>query len=39
MPVWLELLVLMMLAYVLGLAICWLAWGRAGEQGKRGSDG
>jgi hypothetical protein len=39
MPVWLELLVLTMLAYVLGLAIGWLLWGRAGEQAKRGGDG
>ena len=39
MPIWLELLVLLMVAYVLGLAIGWLLWGRA-ETGRSGeSDG
>ena len=28
MPIWLELLVLMWVAYAAGLAIGWAAWGR-----------
>lgn len=28
MPIWLELLVLLMIAYALGLAIGWAIWGR-----------
>ena len=28
MPIWLELLVLMLLAYTAGLAIGWALWGR-----------
>ena len=28
MPIWLELLVLMLLAYAVGLAIGWAIWGR-----------
>lgn len=28
MPIWLELLVLMLAAYVIGLAIGWAIWGR-----------
>ena len=34
MPIWLELLVLLMLAYVVGLGIGWLTWGRAREDGE-----
>jgi hypothetical protein len=30
MPIWLELLVLLMIAYVVGLAIGWLLWGPRG---------
>lgn len=29
MPIWLELLVLMLLAYAAGLVIGWTLWGRA----------
>lgn len=29
MPIWLEMLVLLMIAYVAGLGIGWLTWGRA----------
>jgi hypothetical protein len=29
MPIWLELLVLALLAYAAGLALGWLLWGRA----------
>ncbi len=28
MPIWLELLVLMLLAYGIGLVIGWAIWGR-----------
>jgi hypothetical protein len=28
MPIWLELLVLMLVAYAVGLAIGWAIWGR-----------
>jgi len=28
MPIWLELLVLMLLAYGIGLTIGWAIWGR-----------
>jgi hypothetical protein len=31
MPIWLELLVLLMIAYGLGLAIGWLLWSRGSE--------
>ena len=38
MPIWLELLVLLMVTYVLGIGIGWTIWGRTpadkGEQGK-----
>ena len=39
MPIWLELLVLLMVAYILGLAIGWLLWGRAGAEREQDSDG
>ena len=29
MPIWMELLVLMLLAFALGLFIGWALWGRA----------
>ena len=29
MPIWMELLVLLIIAYVVGLALGWLLWGRA----------
>lgn len=28
MPIWLELLVLMLLAYLVGIGIGWALWGR-----------
>lgn len=28
MPIWMEVLVLMLLAYGVGMAIGWLIWGR-----------
>lgn len=28
MPIWFELMILMLLAYGIGLAIGWLVWGR-----------
>ena len=28
MPIWLELLVLMMIAYAAGIALGWAIWGR-----------
>ena len=31
MPIWLELLVLMLVAYATGLAIGWALWGRGVE--------
>jgi hypothetical protein len=33
MPIWLEVLILSMIAYILGLGIGWLVWGRANAQG------
>jgi hypothetical protein len=39
MPIWLELLVLLMVAYVLGLGIGWLLWGRASGEREQESDG
>lgn len=36
MPIWLELLVLMLLAYAVGLTIGWALWGReAGKDGEQ----
>jgi hypothetical protein len=32
MPIWLELLVLMLVAYTAGLAIGWTLWGRSSEE-------
>lgn len=29
MPIWMELLVLMLFAYAIGLGIGWAIWGRA----------
>ena len=28
MPIWMEVLVLMLLAYAVGIGIGWLVWGR-----------
>jgi hypothetical protein len=37
MPIWLELAVLMLLAYTAGLAIGWAIWGRgSGEKDANG---
>jgi len=30
MPIWLELLVLLLVAYAAGIGIGWAIWGRAG---------
>lgn len=35
MPIWLELVVLTLIAYAVGLAIGWALWGRTGSE----SDG
>jgi hypothetical protein len=32
MPIWLELLALMLVAYAAGLALGWAIWGRAGAR-------
>lgn len=37
MPIWMELLVLMLVAYVTGIAIGWIIWGR--EIRKEMADG
>lgn len=37
MPIWMELLVLMLVAYVVGIAIGWILWGR--ELSKEMADG
>ncbi|WP_282098540.1 hypothetical protein [Qipengyuania huizhouensis] len=29
MPIWFEVIVLMLVAYTLGLTLGWVAWGRA----------
>lgn len=29
MPIWMEVLVLMVLAYLVGLALGWAIWGRS----------
>ncbi len=34
MPVWLELLVLSLVAYALGLGLGWALWGRGGSAGE-----
>lgn len=31
MPLWLEMLVMMLLTYLLGFAIGWVIWNREGE--------
>lgn len=32
MPIWFELLVLMLVTYVAGLGIGWVLWGRGGPE-------
>lgn len=39
MPIWLELLVLLLIAYGVGLAIGWLLWGGVSEERERGGGG
>jgi hypothetical protein len=34
MPIWLELLALMLMAYAIGLAIGWTIWGGVGTGGN-----
>lgn len=36
MPIWLELLILLLVAYAGGLAAGWLAWGRHDERETHG---
>ena len=31
MPIWFELIVLALVAYVIGIAIGWALWGRSGD--------
>jgi len=38
MPIWLELLALMLVAYAIGLAVGWAAWGRSASGGNEGED-
>ena len=37
MPIWLELLILALVAYAAGLGLGWALWGRDGHEG--GDDG
>jgi hypothetical protein len=39
MPIWLELLVLALLAYAAGLALGWLLWGRTAIAEGEGESG
>lgn len=39
MPIWLELMVLMLLAYAIGLGFGWLLWGRDTGAKRQGKDG
>lgn len=39
MPIWLELLVLALLAYAVGLALGWLLWGRTASDAGKGENG
>ena len=32
MPIWMEVLVLMLLAYAIGIGIGWAVWGRSRRQ-------
>ena len=34
MPIWLELMVLLLVTYVLGMGIGWAIWGRAPAEKK-----
>lgn len=35
MPIWMEVLVLMVIAYLVGLALGWAIWGRSSGSAKR----
>lgn len=35
MPIWLELLILSLVAYALGLGIGWALWGRGDDEGAQ----
>ena len=37
MPIWLELMVLMLIVYTAGIAIGWAIWGRASAR-RNGND-
>lgn len=39
MSIWLELMILSLIAYVAGLAIGWALWGRGKDTDGRGSHG
>ncbi len=39
MPIWLELLILMLLAYAIGLGLGWLLWGRETRTTRHGDNG
>ena len=39
MPIWLELLVLLMIAYAVGIAIGWAVWGRRRSETGNEKDG
>ncbi len=34
MPLWLELLLMMLLTYALGLGLGWMLWGRGGASNE-----
>ena len=38
MPIWAELMVLLLVAYALGMGIGWAIWGRAPAEGKDRSE-
>ena len=39
MPIWLELMVLTLLAYAIGLTIGWFLWGRKSERQEGNGNG
>ena len=39
MPIWVELLILSLVAYTMGLGLGWALWGRAGDKASdKGGD-
>lgn len=38
MPIWLELMVVLLIAYAIGLGIGWAFWGREGAETKDSSE-